>query len=51
MHAHRNWVNAVMLGVGAAFDFHAGVVKRAPLWLRRTVWSGCTGFCTTPAGW
>jgi N-acetylglucosaminyldiphosphoundecaprenol N-acetyl-beta-D-mannosaminyltransferase len=35
MHAHRHLVNAVMVGVGAAFDFHAGVVKRAPLWMRR----------------
>ena len=24
-----------MVGVGAAFDFHAGVVKRAPLWMQR----------------
>jgi N-acetylglucosaminyldiphosphoundecaprenol N-acetyl-beta-D-mannosaminyltransferase len=24
-----------MVGVGAAFDFNAGVVKRAPLWMRR----------------
>jgi len=24
-----------MIGVGAAFDFHAGVMKRAPLWMRR----------------
>ncbi|HYD97612.1 MAG TPA: WecB/TagA/CpsF family glycosyltransferase [Noviherbaspirillum sp.] len=29
---HRGRVNAVMVGVGAAFDYHAGVVKRAPLW-------------------
>jgi N-acetylglucosaminyldiphosphoundecaprenol N-acetyl-beta-D-mannosaminyltransferase len=33
--AHRGRVNAVMVGVGAAFDFNAGVVKRAPLWMRR----------------
>ncbi len=25
---------AVLLGVGAAFDFHAGAVPRAPLWMR-----------------
>jgi N-acetylglucosaminyldiphosphoundecaprenol N-acetyl-beta-D-mannosaminyltransferase len=25
----------VMIGVGAAFDFHAGVKKQAPLWMRR----------------
>jgi len=23
-----------MIGVGAAFDFHAGKVKRAPRWMR-----------------
>ncbi len=34
MQAHRGRVNAVMLGVGAAFDFHAGVVSRAPAWMR-----------------
>lgn len=27
-------VNAVMLGVGAAFEFHAGTVKRAPKWVQ-----------------
>ena len=34
MMAHRGRVNAVMLGVGAAFDFHAGTVSRAPTWMR-----------------
>ena len=35
MAAQRNRVQAVMLGVGAAFDFHAGVLPRAPLsWQR-----------------
>ncbi len=27
-------VRAVMIGVGAAFDFHAGTVRRAPAWMR-----------------
>jgi N-acetylglucosaminyldiphosphoundecaprenol N-acetyl-beta-D-mannosaminyltransferase len=27
-------VKAVMIGVGAAFDFHAGTVQRAPGWMR-----------------
>src|SRR5262249_3983032 len=31
LRTHHGRVNAVMVGVGAAFDFHAGVVKRAPL--------------------
>lgn len=34
MQTHRGKVNAVMLGVGAAFDFHAGTVSRAPEWMR-----------------
>ena len=32
MAAHRGRINAVMIGVGAAFDFHAGTIKRAPPW-------------------
>jgi N-acetylglucosaminyldiphosphoundecaprenol N-acetyl-beta-D-mannosaminyltransferase len=34
MARHRGRINAVMLGVGAAFDFHAGTAPRAPLWMR-----------------
>ena len=34
MERHRDKVNAVMLGVGAAFDFHAGVKPQAPHWLQ-----------------
>lgn len=34
MAAHRGRVNAVMVGVGAAFDYHAGTIKRAPLWMQ-----------------
>lgn len=30
---HRDRLPAVMLGVGAAFDFHAGTVARAPEWM------------------
>lgn len=36
MAAHRGRVNAVMVGVGAAFDYHAGTIKRAPLWMQRS---------------
>lgn len=32
--SHRGRVNAVMIGVGAAFDFHAGALKRAPQWMQ-----------------
>jgi N-acetylglucosaminyldiphosphoundecaprenol N-acetyl-beta-D-mannosaminyltransferase len=34
MAAHRGRVNAVMVGVGAAFDYHAGTIKRAPKWMQ-----------------
>lgn len=34
MQAHRGKVNAVMIGVGAAFDYHAGTIQRAPLWMQ-----------------
>ncbi len=34
MAEHRGRINAVMIGVGAAFDFHAGTVQRAPAWMR-----------------
>lgn len=34
MASHRGRIRAVMVGVGAAFDFHAGVVRRAPRWMR-----------------
>jgi N-acetylglucosaminyldiphosphoundecaprenol N-acetyl-beta-D-mannosaminyltransferase len=33
--SHKDRINAVMVGVGAAFDFHAGIVKRAPLWMQQ----------------
>lgn len=33
MAEHRGKINAVMIGVGAAFDFHAGTVRRAPVWM------------------
>lgn len=32
---HKGRVNSVMVGVGAAFDYHAGTIKRAPLWMQR----------------
>lgn len=34
MAEHRGRINAVMVGVGAAFDYHAGTLKRAPLWMQ-----------------
>lgn len=34
MFEHRGRVQAVMLGIGAGIDFHAGTVARAPAWMR-----------------
>jgi len=31
---HKNKIDSVMMAVGAAFDFHAGNVKQAPLWMQ-----------------
>ncbi len=35
MYEHRHKIKALMLGVGAAFDFTAGTTKRAPMWMQR----------------
>lgn len=35
MYEHRNRINGLMIGVGAAFDFIAGTVKRAPMWMQK----------------
>lgn len=34
MQRNAKFAEGVMLGVGAAFDFHAGTVERAPEWMR-----------------
>jgi N-acetylglucosaminyldiphosphoundecaprenol N-acetyl-beta-D-mannosaminyltransferase len=36
MAAQRGKIHAVMLGVGAAFDYHAGTLRRAPHWMQRS---------------
>ena len=37
MARHRANLDApALLGVGAAFDFHAGVVRQAPHWMQRS---------------
>lgn len=33
--AHKGKVNAAMMAVGAAFDFHAGLLKQAPGWMQK----------------
>lgn len=35
MYSHKNRIYGIMLGVGAAFDFQAGTVKRAPKWMQK----------------
>lgn len=36
MARHRSRLRApVLVGVGAAFDFHAGLVRQAPPWVQR----------------
>jgi N-acetylglucosaminyldiphosphoundecaprenol N-acetyl-beta-D-mannosaminyltransferase len=34
--AERGYIPAVMIGVGAAFDFHAGLKPQAPAWMQKT---------------
>ncbi len=35
IHSQRGHIPAVMIGVGAAFDFHAGLKPQAPAWMQR----------------
>ena len=35
MYDHRGKVKGLMFGVGAGFDYHAGKLKRAPLWMQK----------------
>ena len=35
MYEHKNKVQGIMIGVGAAFDFLAGTTKRAPKWMQK----------------
>ena len=34
MSAHQGKVNGLMVGVGAAFDYYAGNIERAPKWMQ-----------------
>jgi len=50
---HRNLERLgvpVCMGVGGAFDFIAGVAKRAPFGCSAWAWSGCTGSVTSRGG-
>lgn len=35
MYQHKDRIHSLMIGVGAAFDFIAGTVKRAPMWMQK----------------
>lgn len=36
MAVHRGKIQAVMIGVGVAFDFHSGRKRQSPLWMQRS---------------
>jgi N-acetylglucosaminyldiphosphoundecaprenol N-acetyl-beta-D-mannosaminyltransferase len=48
MQRQRGELRAVMLGVGAAFDYHAGVVKRAPSWMQNNGLEWFYRLCAEP---
>ena len=48
MASHRGRINAVMVGVGAAFDYHAGTIQRAPLWMQRNGLEWLHRLCSEP---
>ena len=49
MHEHLGRISApVMAGVGAAFDFHAGIKKQAPRWMQRAGLEWCFRLVSEP---
>lgn len=48
MAQHKGRVPAVMLGVGAAFDFHAGTLRRAPRWMQDSGLEWLHRLCSEP---
>ncbi|MDO9272749.1 MAG: WecB/TagA/CpsF family glycosyltransferase [Rugosibacter sp.] len=48
MAAHRGRVKGVMIGVGAAFDYHAGTIKRAPKWMQNAGLEWLHRLCSEP---
>ncbi|PWF40440.1 WecB/TagA/CpsF family glycosyltransferase [Massilia glaciei] len=48
MAAHRGRVDAAMIGVGAAFDYHAGTVARAPVWMQHAGLEWLHRLCAEP---
>ena len=45
---HKGKIKAVMLGVGAAFDFHAGRKPIAPKWMQRAGLEWLFRLCCEP---
>ena len=48
MFAHRKRIKAVMIGVGAGFDFFAGTKKQAPQWMMQIGLEWLFRLCTEP---
>ncbi|WP_236651278.1 WecB/TagA/CpsF family glycosyltransferase [Aquabacterium fontiphilum] len=48
MHAHRGSIRGVMIGVGAAFDYHAGIIHRAPAWMQKIGMEWFHRLCSEP---
>lgn len=48
MAEHRERIDAVMIGVGAAFDYHAGTIQRAPIWMQHNGLEWLHRLCSEP---
>jgi len=48
MHAHASRINALQIGVGAAFDFHSGRMPQAPAWMQQAGLEWFFRFCVEP---
>jgi N-acetylglucosaminyldiphosphoundecaprenol N-acetyl-beta-D-mannosaminyltransferase len=48
MAAHRGRIQAVMIGVGAAFDYHSGIISRAPQWMQNSGLEWLHRLCSEP---
>lgn len=48
MYEHQDRIPAVMIGVGAAFDFHSGRVRQAPRWVRQSGFEWLFRFAMEP---
>lgn len=45
---HKGRIHAVMIGVGAAFDYHAGTITRAPEWMQKNGLEWLHRLCSEP---